>query len=106
MGKGRANEVEYGGRTISISEKVPISAIPGWDEWVRGIVREEEAARRAPLLLSQAEAASSIGVSKRWLEQAIARGELPTVRLGRRRLVAFADLEVFVAERREFRSDG
>jgi excisionase family DNA binding protein len=55
----------------------------------------------APLLLSVPEAAAVLGISKRYAQLLIAGGALPTIRLGRRRLVHRADLEAFITERRE-----
>jgi excisionase family DNA binding protein len=50
-------------------------------------------------LLSLDAAARRLGISRRWLEMEVARGALPTVRLGRRRLIRPADLDVYVSER-------
>ena len=48
-------------------------------------------------LLTLAEAARRVGVCQRTLRRH--RGELPIVRVGRRRLVSAADLDVWVAQR-------
>lgn len=49
-----------------------------------------------PQLRSIEEAAVMLGVSKRWLEDALARGDLPSVRLGRRRLLRAGDIAAFI----------
>lgn len=46
-----------------------------------------------PLLLSVPDAARLLGVSATLLRSLIATGEVPTVRLGRRVLVAYRDLQ-------------
>jgi excisionase family DNA binding protein len=53
------------------------------------------------LLLRYDDAAQRIGVSNRTLRELVYRGALPSVRIGSRRLIALADLEVFVEEHRE-----
>jgi excisionase family DNA binding protein len=56
---------------------------------------------RDVLLLRYRDAAQRIGVSDRTLRGLVYGGELPSVRIGSRRLIALADLELFVQERRE-----
>lgn len=51
--------------------------------------------------LSVSEVAERLGVSRRFLEREFASGALPTVRLGRRRLIRPADLERYVTDRLE-----
>jgi excisionase family DNA binding protein len=48
------------------------------------------------LLLTRSEAAATLSISVRTLDALLARGELPTRRLGRRRLIARTDLERFI----------
>jgi len=48
------------------------------------------------LLLTRVEAAAALSISVRTLDALLARGELPTRRLGRRRLIARAELERFI----------
>jgi excisionase family DNA binding protein len=48
------------------------------------------------LLLTRSEAAATLSISIRTLDALLARGELPTRRLGRRRLIARTDLERFI----------
>jgi excisionase family DNA binding protein len=56
---------------------------------------------RDVLLVRYDDAAQRIGVSNRTLRELVYRGALPSVRIGSRRLIAVADLELFVEERRE-----
>ena len=49
------------------------------------------------LLVDLDEAARALSLSKRSLQQLVYAGELPSVRIGRSRRVAVADLEAFVA---------
>jgi excisionase family DNA binding protein len=51
-----------------------------------------------PLLLSVADAAHMIGVSRSKLYELLASNEIPSVRIGSRRLVAVATLQAWVAE--------
>lgn len=46
----------------------------------------------SPLLLSLAAAAETLSLSRRSIERLIAAGRLPSVRVGHRRLVRYADL--------------
>jgi excisionase family DNA binding protein len=57
------------------------------------------------MLLSLAEVQCALAISKPTLMRLVAEGELPTVRIRRRRLVHPDDLAAFVAERREPRND-
>lgn len=50
------------------------------------------------LLLSIVEAARCLGISRTHLYEIISRGEITSVRLGRRRMFRRRDLETFVAE--------
>jgi len=52
-------------------------------------------------LLSVPEAARLLGVGERFVWKMASTRELPTVKIGRRRLVALADIERFVESRRE-----
>lgn len=49
-----------------------------------------------PLLISIEQAAAALGVSRANLYEIMARGEIDTVRIGRRRLVRVRDLERYV----------
>ena len=49
-----------------------------------------------PLLVSAAEAALLLGVHRATLYDLMNGGALPSVKIGRRRLIAFASLEEFV----------
>lgn len=68
---------------------------------IRGIVREELAAVARPepavRLLSVEEAAMCAGVGRSWLYEAIARGHVRSVKLGRRRLIPSDALAELVA---------
>ncbi len=57
-----------------------------------------------PGLLAVPEAARYLGMSDRWMWEQVLEGELPTVRLGRRRLIRPEDLEAFIEERRMVKS--
>jgi excisionase family DNA binding protein len=50
-----------------------------------------------PLLLSIAEAAACLGISRAHFYEILGQQHLPTIRLGRRRMVRARDLESFVA---------
>lgn len=63
-------------------------------EAIREEVREAEA---RPRLLSVDEAADALGISRTSLYQAIRSGSLRTVRLGRRRMVAPADIDALIS---------
>jgi predicted DNA-binding transcriptional regulator AlpA len=52
-------------------------------------------------LLSLRETQEALGLSRAGLHNLLNRGELPTIRIGGRRLVAPADLRRFVDARRE-----
>lgn len=52
-------------------------------------------------LISVEKAAEMIGMSKRWVWMRIRDGEIPTYRLGRRRLISEDFLRLWVAEHRE-----
>lgn len=59
-------------------------------------------AEDAPLLLTPNEAARVLNVGRSFLyAQLIGPGKLPSVRLGRRRLIRRSDLEAFVEQLRE-----
>jgi len=49
------------------------------------------------LLLSIVEAAACLGISRAYFYEILGQHDLPTVRLGRRRMVRARDLESFVA---------
>lgn len=53
-----------------------------------------------PITLSLKRAAEETGLSVRTLAYAIARGELLSIRVGRRRLISFAALNEFLLGRR------
>ena len=50
-----------------------------------------------PLLLSIVEAAACLGISRAHFYEILGQRDLPTVRLGRRRMIRVRDLESFVA---------
>jgi excisionase family DNA binding protein len=50
-----------------------------------------------PLLLSIVEAAACLGISRAHFYEILGQHDLPTVKLGRRRMVRARDLESFVA---------
>ena len=54
-----------------------------------------------PLLLTEDEAATTLAVSKRTLQSLIYSGVLPSVKIGRSRRVAAADLELYVGRLRD-----
>jgi excisionase family DNA binding protein len=56
---------------------------------------------REVLLLRYDVVAQRIGVSNRTLRALVHRGALPSVQIGRRRLISVADLELFVEELRQ-----
>jgi excisionase family DNA binding protein len=61
---------------------------------------EQAVARQIePLLLDEAEAARLLGVAPRTLWSLADAGELPCVRIGRRKLYAVETLRRFIAER-------
>ncbi|MDP8961514.1 MAG: helix-turn-helix domain-containing protein [Actinomycetota bacterium] len=51
----------------------------------------------APQLLTRHEAAQGLRVSLATLERLIARGDLPSVKVGRRRFVRSTDLDAYIA---------
>jgi excisionase family DNA binding protein len=53
----------------------------------------------APITLSKARAAATLGVSVRTVHSLIASGQLPAIRCGGRVLIPVAALEAFVASR-------
>lgn len=55
----------------------------------------------APALLSIAETARTLGVSRRTVERAIADGTLPAIRIARRRLIEREAVAEFIAAARE-----
>lgn len=57
----------------------------------------EEHTVRTPLLLGVPEAAKLLSISPTTLRELINRGEVPTVRLGRRLLIAYSDLETIAS---------
>ena len=59
-------------------------------------VNDQSALNERPWLVSRAETARLLGISIRALERMIARGEVPSRMLGRRRLVPRDFLERFV----------
>jgi DNA binding domain, excisionase family len=52
-----------------------------------------------PLAVSPREAAKLLGISERFLAKLIATGELPSARVGARRLLRPADLDAWLAAR-------
>lgn len=52
-----------------------------------------------PLLVGEREAAAMLGVSPRSIWSMAASGELPCVRIGRRKLYAIDSLRLFIANR-------
>ena len=59
--------------------------------------RTRPASAGPPLLLSIVEAAACLGISRAHFYEILGQHDLPTVRLGRRRMVRARDLESFVA---------
>jgi excisionase family DNA binding protein len=53
------------------------------------------------LLVSTAEAAQRLGIGRTLLWRLLQTGELPSMHIGDRRLIAVADLEAFVERQRE-----
>jgi excisionase family DNA binding protein len=56
-------------------------------------------AELAERLLSVPEAAAVLGMSERWMWTQVLGRQLPTVRLGRRRLIRREDLDAFISSR-------
>jgi excisionase family DNA binding protein len=54
-----------------------------------------------PLLVDLDHAAKMLSISRRSVQQIIYNGALPSVTVGRRRLIASADLEAFVDQLRQ-----
>ena len=52
-----------------------------------------------PLLLSVPEAAAKLNIGRAFFYQMVARNEIATITLGRRRLVPVASLERFIEQR-------
>lgn len=50
-----------------------------------------------PLLMTVTEAAALVGISRARLYELLASGQVPSIKLGRSRRIALADLEAFVA---------
>jgi excisionase family DNA binding protein len=50
----------------------------------------------AKRLFSMAEAASELGISRRHIDRLVTRGEVSTIRLGKRRLVPASEIERIV----------
>lgn len=55
----------------------------------------------APLLVDRLEAARLLGVSGNTVDNLRLRGELPSVKIGARRLFTLADLRCFIEAKRE-----
>jgi len=64
---------------------------------VESPARPRPTSPRPPLLLSIVEAAACLGISRAHFYEILGQHDLPTVRLGRRRMVRARDLESFVA---------
>jgi excisionase family DNA binding protein len=58
----------------------------------------------SPLLCSVAETASLLNITERYVAKLIASRDLPSVKLGRRRLIRHDDLMKFIESRTERRS--
>ena len=65
----------------------------------------EEADPEAVLLLSVADAAVLLGLSKWTMYELMHAGHLPSIKVGRRRLIARADLRAYVAKLRRESQD-
>jgi excisionase family DNA binding protein len=65
------------------------------------VSREGIGAAPTRLLLGLDEAALQLGISRRTVQSLIYSGELPSVRIARRRLVAAVDLEEYVGRLRD-----
>jgi excisionase family DNA binding protein len=64
-----------------------------------------EAAQAAlTLLLKLPEAAQELRVSKRYIEEMVRKDILPTVKIGRERMIARDDLRAYIKRQRRFRS--
>jgi excisionase family DNA binding protein len=74
------------------------SLVEALRELVRAIVREELARHEEPRALSVAEAARRLGISRSAAYEAVARGDLVAVRVGRRRVVPEAEVRRLLAE--------
>jgi excisionase family DNA binding protein len=64
---------------------------------VKSLVRIRPTSAGPPLLLSIVEAAACLGISRAHFYEILGQHDLPTVKLGRRRMVRSRDLESFVA---------
>jgi excisionase family DNA binding protein len=53
----------------------------------------------APLLWTTTQAAARLNVSRAWVQELIARGELESIKSGRRRLIPDAALHRYIAAR-------
>ena len=73
-----------------------VGAGDGWERPAAG----ESDQRPAVLLVTITTAADWLGLSRSKLYELLAAGELPTVRIGRSRRIAVADLQAFVDRRR------
>jgi excisionase family DNA binding protein len=56
---------------------------------------------RDDVLLTRKEAAELLGVTERWVQRAIARGDFPHVKVGKLVRVSRTDLLVYIAEQRK-----
>ena len=68
----------------------------GWERPVAGEFDQHPMVRLVTIMT----AADWLGLSRSKLYELLAAGELPTVRIGRSRRIAVADLEAFVDRRR------
>jgi excisionase family DNA binding protein len=66
----------------------------------------DRSASTDPITLAVPAAAKAVGVSSRTIQKFITTGELPSVQLGKRRLIRRVDLEAFIASRLDRRCRG
>jgi len=62
-------------------------------------LQEDAGLPQTPQLVTIRQAADMLAVSARWVEYALAREELRSVRVGRRRLIRLSDIAAFIDER-------
>lgn len=59
--------------------------------------------QKTPQLISVAQAARSLGISDRKIQQLIACGSLVSLKIGRRRLIDVVDLQTFIEKLKRMR---
>lgn len=68
------------------------------DDELRAVIRSELAEHVPPRLLRRGAAARALGVSERTVDTLIRSGELPSVKIGKRRLIPVQALDEYVAD--------